>query len=104
MAGVYTFTRILQYVGSREEIDLAMERRSVKESAPADWNGGRLRIYEAVVSRPPLPVGFEWVRDWLKAEQLRAARDIVPEYGWEKEGYTAALDALEAFLDELKDD
>jgi hypothetical protein len=46
---LYRVLRVLEYTGTREAVDKALEQRQVKGTAPIGWNSGALRIREAVL-------------------------------------------------------
>lgn len=48
-APLYRVLRVLEYVGTREAVDAALENRQVKGTVPPTWDRGRIRIREAVL-------------------------------------------------------
>lgn len=88
---IYTQTRVLQYVGPLEFVLDAMEKRSVKGSAPANWNGGELRIYEAVLGDAPQKLDIRYIREMVEAHKA-GAQNFYPDDDSQREGYLMALD------------
>lgn len=96
-AKLYTQTRVLQYVGPLEAVLQHMERRAVKGSAPSNWNGGQVRIYEGLIGGAPRDAGVSFVREQVQAHRAEA-ENFFPDNDDQREGYLNALDWL---LDEL---
>lgn len=48
-AQLYRILRVLEYTGTREQIDRAIEMRQVKGTSPTNWNKGELVIREAII-------------------------------------------------------
>lgn len=92
---LYRFLRVLEYVGTRKEIDIQLERRSVKGRSPYGWQAGGLVIYEAVLGDVPQPVDVRWMRDLLKS---KASDPPFPDDDAMRQGWMVAIEGL---LDEM---
>lgn len=50
---LYRMLRVLEYIGTREQIDDAIKRRGVKGTSPRPWGRSQLTITEAFIGEIP---------------------------------------------------
>lgn len=57
---LYRWLRVLEYIGSREEIDRAVASRQVKGESPPAWQHGAITIKEAFIGEVPELLSRDW--------------------------------------------
>lgn len=57
---LYRWLRVLEYIGSREEIDKAVAMRQVKGESPPNWHRGSLIIKESSIGEVPELLSRDW--------------------------------------------
>jgi hypothetical protein len=65
---LYRFMRVLEYTGSREAVDRAIEQRQVKGTSPPGWNYGQIRIREAILGDVPYRIDTGWAIELIKSQ------------------------------------
>ena len=97
---LYRFTRVLEYIGTRTEIDRAIEMRQVKGTSPKPWAQGKLQIYEAVLGDCPQRADenlITHIRQML-SERIDKYKTLFEDNPQKRAGYLLALYDI---LDEL---
>ena len=88
---LFEWIRVLRYVGTREELDTAVQKRGVKGSV--HWNN--CAIYESFVGDTPQPISFSAAHAVVHRLKAEAAKLPVNEY---TRGYQQGLQAVQESL------
>lgn len=98
MAEICRFLRVLEYVGTREALTLARERRTIKGT----FTGGpNLKIFEGIIGDADQPI-IGQLKIWC-CQQIVAAADgeLLPDEEIRRDGYIEAVqDILRVMLPE----